>query len=77
MSVTEGKAGTVTTARSMRSDYLKQIIQDMEVKQENIAVGDYIVFADYTGSGVGNNVLRRSNIAFGSDTTKYLRNDGT
>ena len=53
MSVSEGTTGTKTTARSVRADYLKQIIQGTTLTGLSTSTNSAVVATDTVTTGIG------------------------
>ena len=82
MSVSEGTTGTKTTARSVRADYLKQIIQGTTLTGLSTSTNSAVVATDTVTTGIGklqaqvNNKVDKTSIATTS-TAGLVKPDGT
>ena len=82
MSVAEGTTGTKTTARSVRADYLKQIIQGTTLTGLSTSTNSAVTEADTVTTGIGklqaqvNNKVDKTSIATTS-TAGLVKPDGT
>ena len=82
MSVSEGTTGTKTTARSVRADYLKQIIQGTTLTGLSTSTNSAVVATDTITTGIGklqaqvNNKVDKTSIATTS-TAGLVKPDGT
>ena len=82
MSVAEGTTGTKTTARSVRADYLKQIIQGTKLTGLSTSTNSAVVATDSITVGIGklqaqvNNKVDKTSIATTS-TAGLIKPDGT